>query len=185
MDATEIRHRNLLVLISTLEGRGVTKGKDQAQQMGALGASYLSQLKGGKKMGDDTARKIEAAMRKPRGWMDAAQWEQAETAPESHSQSVRFDPEIVRDVARALQEVFAELGYEPFDLSQSDDAELFVELYQRVLERGEIASGSNMVWLGTRIKERARMGAPSDERSKGTHGKGAPAGDTRSRQKKA
>jgi hypothetical protein len=183
MDATEIRHRNLLVLISTLEGRGVTKNKDQAQQMGALGASYLSQLKGGKKMGDDTARKIETAMRKPRGWMDSAQWEHEKTAPESHSQSVRFDPEIVRDVARALQEVFAELGYEPFDLAH--DAELFVELYQRVLERGEIASGSNMVWLGTRIKERARLGAPSDERSKGTHGKGSPAGDARIRQKKA
>lgn len=182
MDATEIRHRNLLVLLSALESRGVTKGKDQAQQMGALGASYLSQLKGGKKMGDDTARKIEAAMRRPRGWMDQPQWQDAEAAPQSHSQSVRLDLDTVRDVARALQEVFAELGYEPFDLAK--DTELFVELYHRVLELGDISSSGNLVWLGTRIKDRARLGAPSDERSKGTHGKGDAPGVARGRSAK-
>jgi transcriptional regulator with XRE-family HTH domain len=100
---------------------------------------------------------------------------------QSHSQSLRLDPEMVRDVARALQEVFDELGYEPFDLVQ--DAELFVELYQRVLERGE--SSGNLVWLGTRIKERARLGAPSDERSKGVHGEGDAPGNARARRKKA
>lgn len=102
-------------------------------------------------------------------------------APESDSRSVRLDPEMVRDVARALQEVFEELGYEPFDLVQ--DAELFVELYQRVLERGE--SSGNLVWLGTRIKERARLGAPSDERSKGIHGESDAPGAARGRRKKA
>jgi transcriptional regulator with XRE-family HTH domain len=106
-----------------------------------------------------------------------------QAASESHSQSVRFDPEIVRDVARALQEVFEELEYEPFDLAR--DAELFIELYERVVERGESSSSSNLVWLGTRITERARLGAPSDERRKEIHGKGAPAGDARNRQKKA
>jgi len=106
-----------------------------------------------------------------------------QAAQDGHSQSVRLDPEIVRDVARALQEVFAELDYEPFDLAQ--DAELFVELYERVLERGESSSSGNLVWLGTRITDRARLGAPSDERSNRTHGKSTPAGDARTRQKKA
>jgi transcriptional regulator with XRE-family HTH domain len=117
-------------------------------------------------------------------WLATGKLPKERTTPaESHSQSVRLDPEIVRDVARALQEVFAELDYEPFNLAK--DAELFVELYQRVRERGESSSVGNLVWLGTRIKERARLGAPSDERSKGLHGKGAAPGDTRSRRNKA
>jgi phage repressor protein C with HTH and peptisase S24 domain len=80
MDINEIRHRNLLFLIDWLVDRKVTKNMDQAQQLGALGASYFSQLKGGKKMGDDTARKIETALGRPHGWMDNPQWSQDRAA---------------------------------------------------------------------------------------------------------
>lgn len=83
MDVVETRHRNLLVLLTDLERRGATRGVDQAQRLGGMNPSYLSQLKGGKKMGDDVARKIELAASRPRGWMDQPQW----TGTESVSRS--------------------------------------------------------------------------------------------------
>jgi len=77
MDVNEIRHRNLLYLVEKLRARGVIRNIDAAQALGGLGASYLSQLKGGKKLGEDTARKIERANYKPPGWMDRPQWDSA------------------------------------------------------------------------------------------------------------
>lgn len=75
MDITEIRHRNLLyVLTDVLPDRGIVRTKDAAQALGGLGSSYLSQLKGGKKLGDDTARKIEAALRWRHGEFDTPRW---------------------------------------------------------------------------------------------------------------
>lgn len=70
VDVIEIRHRNLRALVRTLEDRGVRLRKDQAQALGGLGSSFLSQLLRGKKMGEDVARKIEAAMSRSHGWMD-------------------------------------------------------------------------------------------------------------------
>lgn len=70
MDVTAIRHSNLLALVEALNKRGIIKRMDQAQALGGLGSSFLSQLVGGKKMGDDVARKIEAAAEKPHGWLD-------------------------------------------------------------------------------------------------------------------
>jgi hypothetical protein len=170
MDVTETRHRNLLALLAELGASGVTKLKDQAQKLGALGSSYLSQLKAGKKMGDDTARKIEAALRRPHGWMDQPQWK-IDRPSLPHSQSVRLDPEIVRDVARALHEVYRdELGK---TYSLIDEPELFAEMYERVAALGDVDSRSNLIWLGSRITTLAQQGAPTDERNKDMHGKGA------------
>lgn len=74
MDVNEIRHRNFLLLLEQLAARGITRTKDAAQALGGLGSSYLSQLKGGKVMGDSVARRIEKATYKPHGWMDQPQW---------------------------------------------------------------------------------------------------------------
>lgn len=75
MDITEIRTRNLLhVLENVLKPRGIIKNKDAAQALGGLGSSYLSQLKGGKKIGDETARKIESALHWKHGTFDMPQW---------------------------------------------------------------------------------------------------------------
>jgi len=78
MDVIEIRHRNLLFLLEQLTGRGITRTKDAAQALGGLGSSYLSQMKGGKTIGEDTARRIEKATYKPHGWMDQPQWSVSE-----------------------------------------------------------------------------------------------------------
>lgn len=99
------------------------------------------------------------------------------------SQPVRLDPEIVRDVARALHEVYRdELGK---TYSLIEEPELFAELYERTVARGHVEDRSNLVWLGARIKGTAQLGAPLDERSKGIHGQGHAQGSTRSGRKKA
>jgi hypothetical protein len=71
MDVTEIRHRNLQLLTGQLIAKG--KNKQQAAVDLDLSRSFHSQLMGGKKMGDDVARKIEVAQGLPRGWMDVLQ----------------------------------------------------------------------------------------------------------------
>lgn len=104
-----------------------------------------------------------------------------ESAQDAQSQSVRLDPEIVRDVAQALQEVFREeLGRE---YSITDDPELFVEMYERTVARGEVDSRSNMVWLGARIGP-TRREAISDEQGTSVHGQGDAPRKARSGQAK-
>lgn len=75
MDIFEVRHLNLRELLAELEASGALRAIDQAQRLGGMNPSFLSQLKSGKKMGEGVARKIEQAMRKPYGWMDVRQHE--------------------------------------------------------------------------------------------------------------
>ncbi len=77
MDIGEIRHRNFRHLITSLESRGITKRRDQGAQLGGfLSPSYVSQLLGGKHIGDDVAKKISASLSHDPGWMDRPQWEE-------------------------------------------------------------------------------------------------------------
>lgn len=75
MDVTEIRHKNLQHLEGQLKARlGTQKAVAIALDMSP---SFLSQLLGGKKLGDDVARKVEHAQDLVRGWMDRPQWPEA------------------------------------------------------------------------------------------------------------
>jgi len=85
MDVIETRYRNLLHLLGELEQKGTVRAKDQAQRLDGMNPSFLSQLKGGKKMGEDVARKIEVAAGKPHGWMDVAQFGKATAEADMHS----------------------------------------------------------------------------------------------------
>lgn len=163
MDIFEIRHRNLMLILAALEARGVTKNKDQAQQLGALGASYLSQLKARKNLGDATARKIEVATRRPTGWMDQPQWiGHQQPAHGQGSQSMRLDPEIINGVARAMQDTADELN---ITLGIKDSIELFAELYGRVGDSG-IAT-ADVVWLVRRMGQGASRNARTGDLSDG------------------
>jgi phage repressor protein C with HTH and peptisase S24 domain len=68
MDIFEIRLANLRAAINEL----ATKGLNKQESAGKLdmSASYLSQLLGGKNIGESTARKIEEALGLPRGSFD-------------------------------------------------------------------------------------------------------------------
>lgn len=76
MDVYEIRNRNLLWLLAANKASGQLD-KDFGQRAGGIGPAHLSQLKGGKRMGDDIARGIDSGLGKPPGWMDTPQWDGA------------------------------------------------------------------------------------------------------------
>jgi transcriptional regulator with XRE-family HTH domain len=100
----------------------------------------------------------------------------SQPAPLSVSRHVRLDPSIVRDVAQALQETYAELG---LVYSITAEPELFAEFYERAVALGSVESRSNLVWLGTRIRKgEARQGEDS-EQSKGVGNQGNGAGKAR------
>lgn len=71
MDVIAIRKHNLTRLVDEILATG--KNKKTTAIALDMSASFLSQLLGGKKMGDDVARKIENARGLPRGWMDVLQ----------------------------------------------------------------------------------------------------------------
>ncbi len=75
MDIREIRSRNFRHLVDALEEKGIKGRRDQGAQLGGfLSPSYVSQLLGGKYIGDDVAKKISQALGKDHGWMDRPQW---------------------------------------------------------------------------------------------------------------
>jgi len=74
MDVSEIRHRNLLWLLEANKATG-RSARAFGQRAGGIGQSMLSQLKAGKPMGNEMARRIDTGLGKPRGWMDNPQWE--------------------------------------------------------------------------------------------------------------
>ena len=113
MDVYEIRTRNLLALVAANRASG-RKDKDFAQRAGGLVPSHLSQLKAGKKMGDDIARSIDAGLGKPRGWMDSPHWEEIGPA----TSGVR-EPEPSRDGRDALSDLVDELWVSQGILAQA------------------------------------------------------------------
>lgn len=79
------------------------------------------------------------------------------------SQSVRLDPDIVRDVAQALQNAFvAELG---LGYSIIEHPDLFAGFYERIAHKeAGIDSPVVYTWLGRRLQElEARQGALDDD----------------------
>lgn len=103
-------------------------------------------------------------------WLMTGVGPKEETATESRSQPMRLDPEIVRDVAQALQEVFEEdLGLR---YSITDEPELFAEMYARTVATGSVNSRSNILWLGGVIERRKVQQGDGDGKGKGTNDQG-------------
>jgi DNA-binding Xre family transcriptional regulator len=71
-----------------------------------------------------------------------------ESAPLSHSRSVRQDPKIIRGVARAMQDTADELGVR---LTIREAVELGAELYDKVGETG--ITTADVVWLVRRLEQ--------------------------------
>lgn len=69
MDIYDFRHANLMALVNGYLERGL-RMKEIAQALGGMNSSHLSQLKAGKRIGDEVARKIEAAVGLKPGSMD-------------------------------------------------------------------------------------------------------------------
>lgn len=157
MDVIEIRHRNLLQLLDELAQKGATRNVDQAQRL-VMSTSFLSQLKGGKKMGDDVARKIESATSKPHGWMDHPQWDSSDSESQADVRShvERLDARKIAETAQALRIVFAKRGAK-FDIEI--DAEIFVVAYQLRLQLPDRMTDADLLDFGINLADTAQVGS--------------------------
>lgn len=160
----------------TREQKGIARG-DLARSVG-LSYTGLSDLELGKAKSTTRLHKLASELAVDVDWLETGKGspDPRQPAPLSVSRSLRLDPSIVRDVAQALQETYAELG---LVYSITAEPELFAEFYERAVALGSVESRSNLVWLGTRLRKgEASQGADS-EQSKGVGNQGNGAGKTR------
>jgi hypothetical protein len=154
MDAISARLANLKALVATLSEGGRTQ-KSVAIDLD-LAPSYLSQLLGGKKMGDDVARKIESLRRLPHGWMDQVHAAGGiGESPAVYSQSTRIDPETIAAALKLVRLSFENLDLE-FD--SEDDGRPLSFAYEYLDKRGErLVTPNNVIdfskKLAARLKE--------------------------------
>lgn len=137
MDVTAIRYQNLRLLVHEIRKRHPRwLQKDIAAALG-ISASYLSQLTSGKKMGDDVARKIEAARHLKHGWMDTLQATPThvrESDGEYPSRPLRIDPETIAAALRLVRLSFLNLELE---IDQEENGLPLAEAYDYLMDRNE------------------------------------------------
>jgi hypothetical protein len=174
MDIFDIRRRNLMEMLDALARRGITLQKDQAHQLG-MAPSFLSQLKAGKKMGEDVARKLEEETRKARGWMDKPQWDDAEeTAPQSQSQPLILDVSMIAETVRALR-LNAENHGRTFSMESEKDVARFLRYYAYRQVLPDPALLDNVIEIDSRREQEQELvtGAVSDGRAASAPASGA------------
>lgn len=167
MDVAATRLYNLRLLVTQLTQGGGTK-KQAAHELDMSG-SFLSQLLGGKKMGDDVARKIEVAQGLDRGWMDHRQWEEGAPTlgepprPAYLSQPQRLSPEILAASIKLIRLTFANLGFEH---DPEDDAAPLVYAYEYLLDcEQHVVTPENLVDFSKKLAERLRERGNDNEQS--------------------
>ena len=165
MDVSATRLANLRTLVRDLTARGRTK-KLAAVDLD-MSASYLSQLLGGKKMGDDVARKLEAAQGLPYGWMDQAHSSLNEPeAPNSVSQPLRIDPETIAAALRLIRLTYQNLqkvGLVVEDPNNEEDGTAVAFAYEYLFRRGQKAvTVDNVIDFSEILANRLR-GTDNDE----------------------
>lgn len=115
MDVSAIRLANLRAITERLMRPATRGGEPRTKRAVAtdldLAASYLSQLLGGKRMGDDVARKLESRLGLPFGSMDrlsedGARFAVAEPLSGYGSQSVRVDPTTIAEAIKLVRLAF-------------------------------------------------------------------------------
>ena len=130
MNISEIRHRNFQYVIAKLEHMGITKRRDQGARLGGfLSASFVSQLLGGKYIGDDVARKICAALGQPSGWLDQPQWETDTRHHPLTDNDTEMDDHLA--IQTCTVEGVAGLDKFPFDSTATIRSIHFEPLYSR------------------------------------------------------
>lgn len=174
MDAITARHLNLQALVARLKPQLGTQ-KAIAIHLD-MAPSYLNQLLGGKKLGDEVARKIEMAASLPHGWLDQSRSDEADdSAHQGSSQDLRIHPDIIASAIRLVRLTFANLGID--DFNNEDDGTPLAYAYEYLYQRGEATvTPDNLIdfskALAQKLREKdgeAEEGAPSpgDTRSVG------------------
>ena len=157
MDVTSIRQANLKTLVADLTARLGTK-KLAALALD-LGASYQSQLLAGKKMGDDVARKIEAAQGLPHGWMDQ-QHSRVGEPPGSYSHVLRIDPDTIAASLKLLRLTSQNLQNQGIGVAGLDpelDGTPLAFAYEFLVRKGQKSvTAENVIDFSKALAERLR-----------------------------
>lgn len=172
MDVTAIRHRNLIGLVDARLAKGETK---RAVAIAFdLSPSFLSQLYGGKKMGDDVARKLEKAAKLRHGWLDVLHGD-TERIREPYptylppSQPVRNQAEILAAALKLARLASENLGL-PFEPESEEDANIALLAMDYLAARQESAvTVDNVVDFTKRLRQ-ANKGGSADEGKPGAGG---------------
>ncbi len=183
MDVTSTRQRNLRTLV---EGLSANLGTQKAVAIRLdMAPSYLNQLLGGKKMGDDVARKIERQAELSHGWMDVAHDAPGVATPQSGpSHSLRIDPEIIASALRLLRLTFANLGIDDFDNEQ--DGTPLAYAYEYLLKRGELmVTPDNLIDFSKALAERLREKNGNEDEGARARDYGSIGGGNRPARRKA
>ena len=132
IDIYEIRHRNVRLLVRQLEKEAGRTGERPgglvmlADKLGKSSAqvAHFASDKPTKRLGDQIAREIEEAFGLEYAWMDWPQWDEGATP--SHSQSMRLDPETLRNTINGIRRRDRKYSLEDV----LDDPAKFVEAYE-------------------------------------------------------
>lgn len=179
MDVTTTRTANFRVLVDREIAKGRTK-REAAIRLD-LSASFLSQLYGGKKIGDEVARKLEVAAGLPRGSMDIPfemQFGGAASVaapdfqyPSSASQPERLVPKILAASIKVVR-MACEALQVPFDVESEADSAIVLIAYDYLNARRESEVTADNVVSFTKyvrkvLQEGGKDGRPDESRSAG------------------
>lgn len=172
-DIYGIRRANLLALIEEIKARKpAAREQDIASELD-LGASHYSQIKSGKAIGDDVARKIETAMGLEYGQLDHA-WrypsqdeataasrmrvgerELPPTYAVGRSHSLRIDPDTISAALKLVRLAFLNRDEE---IDQELNGEPLAYAYEFLIQRKEHAVTPENVIEFTRLLKRREQG---------------------------
>lgn len=182
MDVTSTRQHNLRTLVDQLAAALGTQ-KAVAIRLD-MSPSYLNQLLGGKKMGDDVARKIERLGSLSHGWMDVAHDGRTESATNQASQPLRIDPEIIASALRLLRLTFSNLDIDDFD-NELDGTPL-AYAYEYLYRRGEVTvTPDNLIDFSKALADRLRERNGNEEEVARARDHGSASSGHRSARRKA
>lgn len=166
MDINDTRLANLQALVQGLTTQGRTK-KLAAVDLD-MSASFLSQLLGGKKMGDDVARKLEVAQGLPYGWMDQPHTSVNEPGVAySDSHPLRIDPETIAAALKLIRLTYQNLqkvGLVVDDPDNEEDGTSVAHAYEYLFRRGQKSVTVDNVIDFSEILANKLRGKHDDER---------------------
>lgn len=184
-DIYGIRHANLMSLISGIRERRPTAREQDIAAALDLGASHYSQIKSGKAIGDDVARKIEISMGLEYGMMDNALSlshdahlsvhrvsEPSATESYGRSHSLRIDPDTISAALKLVRLAFLNRDEE---IDQEVNGEPLAHAYEFLIRRKEQAvTPENVIEFSRLLKrhqgERSDATQTGDDRSIGACG---------------
>lgn len=183
MDVYATRLENLHRLVHRMQERNPELRKKHIALQLDMSPSFLSQLLGGKRMGDDVARKIELAAKLPHGAMDHPIGLDVDATPptavliDGRSKRLsawQIDPDTISAALQLVRLSFLNLGLE---IDQEQNGEPLAAAYAFLMERREQAvTANNLIEFKPRLMkmlkegEQANVGTAGD-RATGTAGR--------------